>query len=362
MTKTMKRSSTFAPFRDRELVIYLAKPSGTAGRLGKRFALFHSTTDHKIARHLRKIRTDDEEPTALGYDARHREDDPLWQSEEVHGLLKRRTKRSDSAAKTARSEANRKYYQDRMTKYKAVLSQAQRNLAAGRITQLQYSTRLRDRAVGWFRYRDRVQLLEQEAVLAKESGDPTAIREAKERLQNTIETTSITEMLFRNHYTAIDQMFYDNSLPDGGLPAIPTSTSREDYLKYVALLLPMVHWSKNPMHPQSINKVRVILSSEKTASKFDCLDVGATDTEKLEILQRFNASVLETQDWWREANGSEKKEFLEAWETEKEIVRSAFLPFSNQHSPLVFIRNVRECHSLRLADEEIEGSEEDNDS
>jgi hypothetical protein len=70
-----------------------------------------------MSQHLRKIRTDDEELTALGYDLRHREDDPLWNSEEVGELIKRRTKRSGSAERLARSAANRKYYQDRMRKY-----------------------------------------------------------------------------------------------------------------------------------------------------------------------------------------------------------------------------------------------------
>jgi hypothetical protein len=169
-------------------------------------------------------------------------------------------------------------------------------------------------------------------------------------------------MLFRNFYKALDRMFYDDTLPNGGLPTtVPNSTSREDYLKYLALLLPMVHWpSKHPMHPQSIKKVRAILSSEKKSSN-DCLDGCATDTENLEILQRFNASALETQERWKEASGSEQREFLEAWQTAKENVESAFVPFANDLPPLIFLRKVNESHSLRLADEEIEDSEEEDD-
>jgi hypothetical protein len=83
MTKIMMRRCTFTLFVDNALDICLAKSSGTVGRQRKLFAPFYSTTHRKLASHFRKIRTEDEEPIALGYDARHRQDDPLWQSEGV---------------------------------------------------------------------------------------------------------------------------------------------------------------------------------------------------------------------------------------------------------------------------------------
>lgn len=51
-----------------------------------------------------------------------------------------------------------------MRKYRAASTQVEHGLAAGRITQLQYSERLGDRAVSGFRYRDRVRVLEQEVM------------------------------------------------------------------------------------------------------------------------------------------------------------------------------------------------------
>jgi hypothetical protein len=72
--------------------------------------------------------------------------------------------KKQSATKIAQAEGNRKYSKDQMRKYRAALTQAEQDLAAGRITQLQYSTRIGDRAVSGFRYHDRVRILEQEAM------------------------------------------------------------------------------------------------------------------------------------------------------------------------------------------------------
>ena len=52
---------------------------------------------------------------------------------------------------------------------------------------------------------------------------------------------------------------------------------------------------------------------------------------------------------------------MEAWQTAKENVESVVMPFANDLPALIFLRKVNESHSLRLADEEIEDSEEEDD-
>ena len=155
-------------------------------------------------------------------------------------------------------------------------------------------------------YRDhkKIEELQRNVAEAQQAGDDGMVARAQRSLNAALAQNTLPSKVFARTCEDLDGLYNCASTPvDSTFPQLPSSGTKEDYLKYLALLLPAGLWSKvppnNPVHTLSINIVQGILHSDKAFSRHNHLDSWINTEKKLEASQNFNAAVDAAKLWWR---------------------------------------------------------------
>ena len=357
------------------------------------------------------------EVSYTGFDNLHRDDDPLWSTDEVQSLLKRRAKRSESQEKEAKSRSNKKFYQNKVKSFRDFKANTLAKVGNGEITMAEAQKRIEKERMkldlGWYRTHSRAKRNEAELECAKQalenakrSGNIDVIKAAEEQLTQTIsEQAQNAEFLDRIIYNLSALFKPPERLDKDGNPILPyvldnngepvirdrqpvvkyilgddgepvkdkagnpivddyhivvpptwSNPSKTDYLTILALCLPMGLWSDNPCDSTLINKVRSSLSADKKYTNHNTLGVWVTEKEKADIFSTFNVACGQVLPWWSKASDAEKVAFQQEWLEERERVQKTFRSTSETHAPLIFHRIVE--HAIRMTEIEEDSDDE----
>jgi hypothetical protein len=247
-------------------------------------------------------------------------------------LTEKRGNRSTSEEKRIRHAQNQNYYRRKKEEYEQKRIQLDADVAAGVMSREEADKTLGQIQLGWFRYRNKVKELQDQlaaATSANTSGNTDEIDSLRSQLEETIVKTGQSMDIFSRTCDDLTALFRDTSSPNDGLPVIPTTPSRHNFLEFLAHFLPMPMWNDDPMHNQSINIVRTILSSDKQFSRHNNISHWFSEAEKLTILQTFNEAVNEAKEYWSIASKSERKEFSSQWIAVREAMQRSFFPIHN---------------------------------
>ena len=206
--------------------------------------------------------------------------------------------------------------------------QSQADVAAAVMSKEDTDNALGQMQTGLFRYRHNVEDFPDQPAAAQSVGNTDDIEQSRETLEETSDQTRLSIDVFSSTYDDLSALFRDTSSPTDGLPLIPTTSSRYDFLEFLAHFLPMPMWNVDPMHDQSIDVVRTILSWDEHSS-YRNLAPWFSEAEKWTILQNFNKAVKEAKDYWEVASISQKQAFCWKWRAARENMQRSFFPIQN---------------------------------
>ena len=363
--------------------------------------------DLQIRRHLRRIRevTNQNGTVVLtGGDKIHPRNDPLWQDHSVCQLIKHRSRRSPEELKKARAGYNRKFYMKKVDSYKKFKEDLKQKMEAGQLPKEEFESLVREErkkiSIGWYNTArvarvaaDALSQARADLASAQASGNKLDIAAAQQHLTSVAESMSEMQKMAYQTWNDIAELYpltdeqhqgaverdsygnikFDNSghtipkycrnedgeievdendqpIPDWVDPInIPTwdNPSRRDFLTTLSLFLPMTMWDDNPMLSKNVRHVQRLLSSDKSQSNCNTIGAYFPESEKELIFKTFNASWLVVQQFWENADATERKEFKNQWHDQRTRVQDTFLPRSHTHPPVVFHRLLRNAHEQK---------------
>ena len=267
---------------------------------------------------MRKIRiVDDEEK---GYDFRHAYNDPLWDSEEVRKLLKKRAKKSREEILAAKRAHAKTVYDWKKAAYNDMVLQNHVDLETGRITQAEADARLAPLKYGYHCTKDKISMLQARLNEALNAGDEAGARIAEKRLSQQQQwLQQYTVSLFED----ICKVLYSTYGNPGNINAwnIPKFNRAEDFPQLLAMSLPISKWNMvtdNLLDTYVIRTARANLDSDNKGTLVDV-------EEQMVLSTDFNAAVAYMEEWWETATDGEKDELIALWRNVTQEIRSQFL-------------------------------------
>ena len=270
------------------------------------------------------------------------------------------------------------------------MKEIQQELCDGRISQTEAYEKLSKISVGWYRHKYDVQRLESEKKSlaqqvsaiqqqrddARSSGNEVEaarlqaqldqrnrdLDETDRKLAEALRTTHLASQEFNRMNTDLNALFWDSNREDGGLPQMPIGSSRDDFLLYLSLILPMSMWQPDqPLLRKNINTIRNLLSSDKQYSSNNHLGHYLLPQQKEEILKHFNDSLTNVEEFLADACELERNEFIQKSVKTHQQVQEAFHPIAAMHSPFIFMRIVSNAHETSLSGSDSESEELERD-
>jgi len=279
-------------------------------------------------RHLRGIRKGDGEE--LGWDFYHRKEDPLWDTDEVKGILKRRVRRDAAAEREARRANNHRWYLKNKAKRQAV----RQLLEKGEINEDEANRRLAEINVGWFKTRDRVKALEKDLEAARASGDQDRTDEVQEQMLDEMGHMQKMLDLLDSSFKLLYLLYGDPDEVEGF--KLPTNSQPEDLIDFLPLALPQHFWSQldeNFLNPTIIREAKRRLHPDNDGDLNPVADQN-------HISALFNSAVEETTEWAKTASPTDIQKLRDRLYNRKMAVQNAFLPRDESKSTAYTFRSI----------------------
>jgi hypothetical protein len=284
-----------------------------------------------------------------GGDQCHPKNDPLWKDDNVHRLIKHRSKLTEAEMKEARASYNRKFYTKKVDTYKKFKDDLQTKLNAQQLSREEYDRLVREERkkvnVGWYgtvrQGEDALRDAQEALASAQASGNQIDIEAAVFGLVRGMEATPSGELELDGENRPVRA--------DVDIITIPTwdKPNHSDFLVLLSLFLPMALWSDDPISTRNVHQVQLLLSKDKKFADTNTIGPYFPDAEKERISKMFNVAWDEAKKFWKHAGPEERDVFKHDWEAQRERVQRTFLTISKKYPPVVFHRLLQNAYEHR---------------
>jgi hypothetical protein len=239
------------------------------------------------------------------------------------------TGRSQSAEKRMKARSNAKYYQRKKDSRLAKAAELEQQVKDGSVTEAQAAAELSKFDIGWYKYRTALQGLQEQLAQDQRDEDQEEVNRLKNKINDLKNRNAdhLKALTRQAKLLSMQSMQYIKPGTRESLPSVPTGSTRQDFLRFLSLFLPIDKWTENPLDKEGIKCLRLLLHPDKFKNPNNRL--AASELFKEEVLyewyQNFQESLGRAKKWWDEAGEHERSEFRREWKREREyIIRSLY--------------------------------------